>query len=102
MEMIIGILIGIPIGALLFAGISGLADHARGISVDEVQRMSERDLRYLYRKQESTGIFIQEHGPYCDFETAAWASKMLACGPEYKVGICTSEDGREVITEYSK
>ncbi len=67
---------------------------------------STTDLRYLYRRQESTGIWIQEHGPF-ESERLAWAEadRLNASHKsrlEYVPGICTSEDGRTVITEYPR
>lgn len=59
-----------------------------------------RDLRFLFRKQESTGIWIQEHGPFSDALEAQWACQKLTDQHRYVVGICTSEDGRTVITGY--
>ena len=56
-------------------------------------------LRYLYRQQPGTRIWIQEHGPFADQEQADRRAGELALetGIVYKVGICTSEDGQEVI-----
>lgn len=54
------------------------------------------DLRYLYRRQADTGIWIQERGPFATEADALEEAVRL----NLRVGICTSDDGRTVITEY--
>lgn len=61
-----------------------------------------RKIRYLFRKQESTGIWIQEMGPFHNQAEADECAGKLALdtGVCYSVGICVSEDGRELIQEF--
>ena len=56
------------------------------------------DMRSLFRRQSSTGLWIAEHGPYASHEDADDARRYewLDC----TVGICVSDDGRTLVTDW--
>ncbi len=60
-------------------------------------------IRYLYRKQPDTGLFVNEHGPFTFRQAAIAAINYLEFdGTEYEIGIDTSPDGRTVIAAVSE
>lgn len=77
--------------------------HNEGADLESaIAAWNSRDLRYLFRRQESTGIWIQERGPIVNaVEAQRQADDLFRTSAVPRiVGICTSEDGRTVITEY--